>query len=121
MNNVQLIGRLCAAPELKKTPNGTSVVTVALAVNRRKRDDGADFVPLVLWSGTAETVAKYCHKGDQIGVTGRLQVRQYEKDGQKRTIAEVVVDNFDFLAQKKTEEKPVKYEEQTEPDPGLPF
>lgn len=124
MNNVTLIGRLCADPELRRTQNGTAVASVTLAVDRMKKEDGADFVPLVIWKGTAEAVARYCKKGDRLGVAGRLQVRNYTaQDGSKRTATEVVADKVEFLTPKgEKSEKPTEgYTEMTEPDGSLPF
>lgn len=103
MNRVILIGRLTRDPELKYTPgNGTAVATFSLAVDRRMPNkDGrreADFVPVVAWGKIGENTANYCSKGRLVGVAGRLQIRHYDgKDGVKRTIAEVVADEVQFL------------------------
>lgn len=103
MNRVVLIGRLVRDPELKYTPGtGTAVSTFTLAVDRRlPNKDGkreADFVPCVAWGKIGENVANYCSKGKMVGVSGRLQIRSYDgKDGVKRTIAEVIADEVQFL------------------------
>ena len=82
MNNVNLIGRLTKAPELKQTASNTNVLTGTLAVNRTfKNQNGereTDFINIVAWRQTAEIIAQYCGKGSQIGVTGRIQTRNYE-------------------------------------------
>lgn len=103
MNRVILIGRLTKDPELKYAPGtGNAVTTFTLAVDRRfANKEGqreADFVPVVIWGKPAENVANYCSKGKLVGVSGRLQIRSYEgKDGVRRTIAEVIADEVQFL------------------------
>ncbi len=98
MNKVMLIGNLAADPELRQTVNGKYNTEVRLGVNRRGRDTGCDFVTVVCWQTTAETVCKYLHKGDKIAVAGRLQTRSYTaKDGGKRYVTEVVADEVEFL------------------------
>lgn len=102
MNKVVLIGRLTKDPELKYTPgNGTAVTTLTLAVDRRYSKDGqreADFIPIVIWGKIAETTAQYVTKGKLLGVSGRIQVRNYEaKDGTRRYVTEVIADEVKFL------------------------
>lgn len=104
MNKVVLVGRLTKDPELRFTPGaGTAVATCTLAVDRRfPSKDGqkeADFIPLVIWNKNAENVANYMSKGSLMGVSGRIQTRSYDaKDGSKRYITEVVVDEVQFLS-----------------------
>lgn len=105
MNNVNLIGRLTKAPELKQTASNTSVLTGTLAVNRTfKNQNGereADFINIVAWRQTAEIIAQYCGKGSQIGVTGRIQTRNYEnQQGQRVYVTEVVAEHVDLLDSK---------------------
>lgn len=102
MNNVNLIGRLTKAPELKQTASNTSVLTGTLAVNRSfKNQNGereADFINIVAWRQTAEIIAQHCGKGSQIGVTGRIQTRNYEnQQGQRVYVTEVVAEHIDLL------------------------
>lgn len=101
INNVTLIGRLVAPPDLRKTPNNVSSLQGTLAVNRNfKNENGdreADFINFQAWRGTADIIAQYCSKGSLIGLTGRLQVRSYEKDGQRRYVTEVVAESVDLL------------------------
>jgi single-strand DNA-binding protein len=102
MNKVILIGRLTKDPELKFTPGtGTAVATFTLAVDRRFSKDNqkeADFIPIVVWGKQAESTANYMSKGKLMGVSGRLQVRNYDaKDGTKRYVTEVVADEVQFL------------------------
>lgn len=101
MNNVSLIGRLTKDVEERRTPSGTPVVSFTLAVNRRKKEDGADFIPCIVWGKAAETIAKYVHKGDLFGVTGYIQTRSYEKDGIMNYFTEVVTTSFQFLERKR--------------------
>lgn len=94
LNSVNLTGNLTRDIELKTTANGTQVANATIAVNGFKESD-TSFIDLVLFGKTAEVAAKYTSKGQQIGVSGRLQQRSWEaKDGQKRSIVEVVVDNL---------------------------
>ncbi|MBP2034009.1 single-strand DNA-binding protein [Clostridium algifaecis] len=102
MNRVVLIGRLTKDPELRFTPgNGTAVTTFTLAVDRRFSKDGqreADFIPIVVWGKQAESTANYMSKGKLIGISGRIQTRNYEaKDGTRRYVTEIVADEVQFL------------------------
>lgn len=101
MNSVCLIGRLTKDVQERRTQNGTPVVSFTLAVDRRKKDDDADFIPCIAWDKAAETIAKYVHKGDLFGVTGYIQTRSYEKDGRKNYVTEVVTTSFQFLEHKR--------------------
>lgn len=101
MNNVSLIGRLTKDVEERRTQNGTPVVSFTLAVDRRKKEDSADFIPCIAWDKAAETIAKYVHKGDLFGVTGYIQTRSYEKDGRMNYFTEVVITSFQFLERKR--------------------
>ncbi len=102
MNKVVLIGRLTKDPELKFTPGtGTAVATFTLAVDRRfskEKEKEADFIPIVVWGKQAESTANYMSKGKLMGVSGRIQARNYDaKDGTKRYVTEVVADEVQFL------------------------
>jgi len=105
LNRVILMGRITADPELKQTPNGISVVSFSLAVERSYTSKGAervtDFINCVVWRRQAENLAKYCRKGSQIAVEGRIQTRNYTaQDGSKRYVTEVMCDNITFLGSK---------------------
>lgn len=101
INNVTLVGRLVAPPDLRKTPNNVSSLQGTLAVNRNfKNENGdreADFINFQAWRGTADIIAQYCSKGSLIGIIGRIQVRSYEKDGQRRYVTEVVAESVALL------------------------
>ncbi len=106
MNVVCLLGRLTQEPELRQTPNGTSVCSFSIAVNRQfASQDGtrqADFINCVAWRQTGEFISKYFHKGSMIGINGSIQTRQYQdKDtGKNRTAFEIVVSNAHFAESK---------------------
>lgn len=102
-NQVTLMGNLTRDPELRSTPNGQSVCSFSLALNRSyKGADGnwqeaTDFVDIVAWGPLGERVAQYLTKGRPALVSGRLQSSSWEKDGQKRTKVEVVANDVTFL------------------------
>lgn len=105
INNVVLMGRLTAAPELKTTQSGISTVRFSVAVERRYNKQGeerqTDFVDCVAWRQTAEFVSKYFNKGSMIAVIGSIQTRSYEdKNGNKRKAVEVQVENVSFCGSK---------------------
>lgn len=104
INKVILGGRMTADPELKTTPNGNSVCSFSIAVNRRTAKDGqqqADFINCVAWKGTAEFIDKYFHKGSSICVTGSIQTRSWkDQNGQNRYATEVLVDEAMFVDSK---------------------
>ena len=102
LNHIVLMGRLTRDPELRRTQAGVAVTSFSLAVDRdyQNRDSGekqTDFIDIVAWRSTAEFVSKYFSKGRMAVVSGRLQMRDWtDKDGNKRTSAEVVADNVYF-------------------------
>lgn len=102
LNVVVLMGRLTADPEVKSTPNGVSVCSFSIAVNRSYDREKTDFVDVVAWRNTAEFIGKYFQKGQMIVVKGALQTRTYEdKEGQKRKVTEVLAENVEFGESKK--------------------
>lgn len=101
INSCVIVGRLTKDVEERRTQNGTPVASFTLAVDRRKKEDGADFIPCIAWDKAAETIAKYVHKGDLFGVTGYIQTRSYEKDGRMNYVTEVVTTSFQFLERKR--------------------
>lgn len=106
-NRAILIGRLCADPEMRTTPEGTNVTTIRVAVNRAHNRDKADFIAVVAWRNTAEFICNYFKKGSAIGVEGAIQTREYtDKEGVKRTAFEVVADRAFFVESKKKEDAP---------------
>ncbi len=111
VNSVMLVGRLAQDIEVKKLDSGKEVINVALAVNRSfKNPDGiyeTDFFDCVLWEGLAKNASEYCKKGDTVGIRGRLQTDNYEKDGIKYKIVQVVVEKLTFLSSKKSDPKEI--------------
>ena len=105
MNKVMLIGRLTKDPELRYTQSGSAVASFTLAVNRRFANQNgereADFINCVAWQKSAEFVANYFKKGQQMALEGRLQVRTYDgNDGQRRWVTEFVADQIEFVGSK---------------------
>lgn len=102
LNRITLMGRLTADPELRHTPNGISVASFTLAVerdvkNKQTGEKETDFIDVVAWRGAAEFVSKYFGKGRVAVVDGRLQIREWaDKDGHKRRTAEVQADSIYF-------------------------
>ena len=107
LNQVTLMGRLTADPELKQTNSGISVVSFSLAVDRSYTKQGeekqTDFINIIAWRNTADFVAKYFTKGQLVAVSGRLQVRSWDdtQSGQKRYATDVVADEVFFAESKK--------------------
>lgn len=103
MNKVVLVGRLTKDPELRYTPGSNIAnLTFTIAVNRPfKNANGtydADFIPVVVWRGLAEMLAKHLKKGARVAVDGRIQTRSYDgNDGQKRYVTEVIADNAEVI------------------------
>ena len=103
LNKINIMGRMTRDPELRNTTSGKPVANFTLAVDRDHNRDETDFIDVVAWNGTAEFVSKYFHKGQMTVVSGRLQSRKYEKDGQNRTAYEVVAESVYFGDSKKGE------------------
>lgn len=106
MNVVCLLGRLTSDPELRRTQSDVAVTSFCVAVDRAYQPKGqerqTDFINMVAWRSTAEFICRYFHKGQRIALNGSLQSRQYtDKEGNKRTAYEVVVDNAYFAESKR--------------------
>lgn len=137
LNSTCLVGRLTKNPELRYTPNNQAVATFRLAVNRNfKSQNGereADFINCVIWRQQAENLANWAKKGALIGITGRIQTRNYEnQQGQRVYVTEVVADSFQLLEFNKQNDQGRSqshsrqgFERQAEPmdisDDDLPF
>ena len=101
MNNVSLVGRLTRDPEIKISASGSSYARFAIAVDRRKKDDGADFINIIAFGKTSEFIEKYFRKGQRIGIVGRIQTGSYDgKDGKKVYTFDVIADNVEFVESK---------------------
>lgn len=130
-----LKGRLCKNPELSTTTSGMSVCRIRIAVPRRDKQSGADFVTCVAFKAQAEFLNKYFSKGQEILVQGTLRINQWEKDvdGVRREGCEVLINNIDFCGAKQ-ENKPSEQSKEVQtpqpdtwavvsdlPDEDLPF
>lgn len=109
LNQTVIVGRLVKDPELFQTENGNNVTNITLAVPRSYKNSNGeydtDFINCVLWKGIAENAVEYCHKGDLLGIKGRIQSRNIEIDEDtKRQIVEVVAEKVTYLSSKKTDE-----------------
>lgn len=113
MNQVSLIGRLGRDPELRYTTAGKAVTTFSIAIDSGWGESKTtDWIDIVCWDKTAETVAQHLRKGSQVGVEGRIKTRTYEgKDGTRKKATEVVTTRVHFLGTR------AKQDEQSAPDP----
>lgn len=104
MNSIVLLGRLTKDADIRSTQSGKVVASFTLAVDRPYTQNGkkeADFIACQIWGKSAEVLGKSVHKGQRILLEGRLQIRQYtDKNGNKRTAAEVVAERFEFIERK---------------------
>jgi single-strand DNA-binding protein len=121
MNRTILVGRLTKDPDLRYTPNGVSVATFTLAVNRpfsnKEGEKEVDFINCVVWRKPAENVANFLKKGSLAGVDGRIQTRNYDgQDGKKVYVTEVLAESVQFLEPKKDSVAP-KQETKDNNDP----
>lgn len=103
INSVVLMGRLGRDPEVKTTSSGKSVANFSMAVDDGYGDNKTTtWVRVVAWEKTADAVGEYLHKGSLVGVSGRLQEQKWEKDGEKKSILQVVAIKVEFLEPKQT-------------------
>lgn len=105
INMVALMGRLTFEPELRTTPNGTSIIRFQVACDRNYQKDSqnrqADFIDCVAWRQTAEFISRYFHKGSMIAVEGTIQTSNFtDKNGAKRKQIEVLANNVSFCGGK---------------------
>jgi single-strand DNA-binding protein len=98
VNNVILVGRLTKDPELRYTQTETAVCSFTLAVDRMKKDDGADFIRCIAFNRTAENISKFMSKGRQMAVQGSIRTGSYEnRDGQRVYTTDVMVSRAEFV------------------------
>ena len=126
MNRVAIVGRLTKDIELKKTQSGLSVTSFTVAVNRRGGDQTADFIACVAWKQSSEYLSNYGKKGSVVALEGRIQTRNYEQNGHKVFVTEVVADSVSLIGGKKeVPEKSMDYETpekgETWNEENLPF
>lgn len=113
MNHVSLMGRLTRDPDLRMTKSQKTVVSFTLAVGRPFKDkDGSqecDYISCIAWNERAEAIGKYVTKGQRLIVDGSIRTRNYEaKDGSKRFVTEVFVENFEFVEKKDSGESAIE-------------
>ena len=98
LNKVILGGRLTADPELKQTPQGISVTSFSVAINRRGKEQQTDFINCIAWRQTAEIICRFFKKGSSICIVGNIQVRTWnDNNGNKRYATEVISDEVHFV------------------------
>lgn len=109
INSVVLVGRLTKDVELRKTQSGLSVASFTVACDRRlsqeqrnNNEQSADFISCVAWRGSADFLGKYARKGDTVGVEGKIQTRNYDRDGQRVYVTEVLANSVNLLHSKQT-------------------
>jgi single-strand DNA-binding protein len=98
-NSITIVGNITRDPELRFTPSGQANTRIGVAVNRRWQDKGSgewqeatSFFDVVCWRELAENVSESLGRGARVVVTGRLEQRTYEKDGEKRSVIEIIAD-----------------------------
>lgn len=105
LNQVVLVGRLTSDPEAVELEGGHKKSIFNVAVPRTYKNSNGeyetDFIRCVLWDAIASSTAEYCHKGDIVGIKGRIQVTQYEEGKEKKYLSEVVAEKVTFLSSKK--------------------
>lgn len=105
INNVTITGNLTRDPELRATPNGTSVLTLGIAVNDRVRnsqtgewEDYANYFNVVVFGGRADGLNQFLKKGMKVAVLGKLRYRSWDADGQKHSKIEIIADEVDVMS-----------------------
>lgn len=108
-NQVNIIGRITKDLEIRRTTSGAGVLNFTLAVNNKYNDkEETYYIRCVSFGKTAELIAQYCSKGSKLLASGSLKTREYEKDGVKNLLTEVVVDNIQFLDVKEFRTQPTE-------------
>ena len=117
MNKVALVGRITKDIELKHTLNGTNIVRFTMAINRQKKDDGADFINCVAYAKIAELMDQYVKKGDRLGLIGRIQTGSYERNGSTIYTTDIIAENIEFMEpRQRSNDRPIEI-----PDEDMPF
>lgn len=101
MNVAALVGRLTREPELRTTTSGLHMTRFTVAVDRRKKEAGADFIQCIAWRQAAEFLCEYADKGTMVSVVGEIRTGSYDKDGQKVFTTEVEADRVSIVESKK--------------------
>lgn len=105
MNKVLLVGRMVNDPQSPELASGNKVANFRIAVDRRNKSaQEADFFNVCAWGSTADYVMNYGSKGRSIAVDGRIQTRQYEANGEKKTVTEICAENLEFIGKRDVEQ-----------------
>jgi single-strand DNA-binding protein len=111
INRVNISGNLTRDPELRATTGGTQVLSFGMAVNDRRKnqqtgewEDYPNFVDCTMFGARAEAVSRYISKGSKVAIEGKLRWSQWEKDGQKRSKLEVIVEEIEFMSRQQAAE-----------------
>ena len=127
MNKVFLSGNLTRDPEERSTSGGMAVVTFGIAVNERRKnnatgewEDVPNFFDCTMFGKRGVSVSQYISKGSKVALEGRLRWSQWEKDGQKRSKVEVIVDDIEFMSRQEKRSEP-EYVESFVYDEDIPF
>lgn len=128
LNRIFLSGRAVADPDIRYTPTGNEVAQFRIAVNRNFKPKESNewqeetfFITIVAWNLLAEKVEKNLKKGDSVVIEGRLRIRDYEVEGNKRSATEIIANSIRII--KKAQDKEVSVEEpnEDESEPNVPF
>lgn len=118
VNQVTLLGNITRDPDFRQTPNGMSVVTLSLAVNHSFKDksgewqNGVNYFTIICWRALADRCDQFLRKGSKVLVLGKLQSRQWEKDGKKFSRIEVVANDVMFLDGRKSQDESIQADEE---------
>ncbi len=134
VNRVIITGNLTRDPEVRTTAGGTSVLGFGVAVNDRRKnqqtgewEDYPNFIECTMFGARAQSVSRYLSKGSKVAIEGKLHWSQWERDGQKRSKIEVIVDEIEFMSQGQQQGQSVQQAPQQAPQqpmqssmPGMP-
>lgn len=108
INRVNITGNLTRDPELRATQSGTQVLHLGIAVNDRHKnqqtgnwEDYPNFIDCVMFGARAEAIQRYLLKGTKVAIEGRLRYSSWERDGQKRSKIEIIIDEIEFMSARK--------------------
>lgn len=112
INAVTISGNLTRDPELRQTQSGANILSMGVAVNDRRKnpqsgewEDYPNFIDCVMFGQRAESVSKFLDKGSKVAIHGKLRYSSWEKDGQRRSKVEVVVDDIEFMSRQQSDQQ----------------
>ena len=121
INRVNISGNLTRDPEMRATQAGTQILTFGVAVNDRRRnpqtgewEDYPNYIDCVVFGNRAEPLSRFLSKGTKVAVEGKLRWSQWERDGQKRSKIEVIVDEIEFLSPRQSQQNQGGYQQQNQ-------